>query len=425
MNKKVVILNNGLRAILCRTNNKGIVRMALQILQGSMHEKDDNNGISHMLEHIISACFKEGALCRKLWMRGAQMTATTRKSHTSYVIDGLADYLDLYMQVLSQMIFNPPEITPELLKKEKNVILCEQDSYYSSLNQIQDRCIQALFGDRNIGRMILGKRKNIKTFDINSLLELHRSSYRPNNSVLVIYGDINLDEATVLVEEYFGLYKSVDSYTLKVEDASDTPTHYFNANANGEYGVISIGHRIKTDSDFTIMECALMILLAAHTNPMLTYRTAYELRIKQGMTYSIGGFIKNSGDTYCTGVSVVVKNTDIIPAIRIIVENIKQIRDNGLGEEELLRLIAFNKFQMLYSWNDFSKRSQAEINYALENGEHSYERKLECFETLTVNRLHALFYQFLSEADSSIACIGAFDRDEIINEYKNAWKGVM
>lgn len=119
MNKKVVILNNGLRAILCRTNNKGIVRMALQILQGSMHEKDDNNGISHMLEHVISACFKEGALCRKLWMRGAQMTATTRKSHTSYVIDGLADYLDLYMQVLSQMIFNPPEITPELLKKEK------------------------------------------------------------------------------------------------------------------------------------------------------------------------------------------------------------------------------------------------------------------------------------------------------------------
>lgn len=423
MYKKVVNLNNGLKAMLYKTSDKGIVKIALHILQGSVHENDNNNGISHMLEHVISTGLKEGALCRKLWMNGAQMTATTRRSYTVYEIDGLSESLDLYVQVLSQILFNPPEITPELLEKERKVILCEQARYYSSLNQIQDRCMQALFGDRNIGRMILGNTQIIKSLSAKSLLKLYRNTYIPKNSVLVIYGDFNLDIATTLAEKHFGLYKKQSICTPKIEDIADAPSHYVNSNVNGEFGVISIGHRIKTADDFTFLECALKTLLAAQTNPMITYRTAYELRIKHGIAYSIGGFIKNYQDIYCIGISAVVKNTEIIPAIRIIVENIKRIRENGFEQDELLRLTEFNKFQMLYAWNDFSRRSQEEINYALENEEHSYEKRSECFENMTVNNLQELFNQFLFESDSSIACMSTFDSDTILNAYRNAWKG--
>ena len=54
--------------------------------------------------------------------------------------------------------------------------------------------MQALYGEKNIGRIVVGKRENVQGFQIEQVKEILSNVYTPENTALVVFGDFDYIE---------------------------------------------------------------------------------------------------------------------------------------------------------------------------------------------------------------------------------------
>ena len=143
-------LSNGMRVMLHREEGTRIVKVGVVVNQGSMYERDNDNGISHFLEHMVMARYENNLaikeLQKKIYMYGASYNATTYKNNTMYYVSGLAEGITTYLQLLRKLVFDIDYFDEDTLQREKLIVERELVSFYSSFNQIADRSIQALYG---------------------------------------------------------------------------------------------------------------------------------------------------------------------------------------------------------------------------------------------------------------------------------------
>ena len=107
---------------------------------GSRDENHSNNGISHVIEHMLFKGTKTRSakqIAEEVESCGGYLNAFTSKEHTCYYGRGLEEHIETTFNVLSDMIQNPVFKSTEL-KREAKVIIDE-------LNDIEDSPEELIF----------------------------------------------------------------------------------------------------------------------------------------------------------------------------------------------------------------------------------------------------------------------------------------
>jgi len=213
-------LDNGLRVVLHREPKTRVVKAGIIVNQGSMHESDNISGISHFIEHMLIAENKHNPNIKKylneLYAYGASYNATTYKANTMFYVNGLAEGLGTYLKLLKEIVYNNRLFEEDLLEREKQIVERELVSYYSSFNQISDRAVQALYGEKSIGRIVVGKKECIHNFKVEDIIKIVNNTYTPENAAIAIFGDIDYYSVVQIIEELFSDIK--DSRTNRYQD---------------------------------------------------------------------------------------------------------------------------------------------------------------------------------------------------------------
>ncbi|MEK7493662.1 MAG: pitrilysin family protein, partial [Patescibacteria group bacterium] len=119
-------LANGVRVITAPMKNTSTVTAIVFVKTGSRHEYRKENGISHVLEHMLFQGTKKRpdtiTLKRELDRIGAQSNAYTSQDHTAYYVKADAKHLDLGLDILSDMYLSPL-FKKEVLEKERRVVV--------------------------------------------------------------------------------------------------------------------------------------------------------------------------------------------------------------------------------------------------------------------------------------------------------------
>ncbi len=163
-------------------------------------------GAAHFLEHKV---FEKGGrdVSEDFSLEGAEINAFTDHHRTTYLFHA-TDVLYTNVTRLCTMFFFP-EFTSEGVKKEKNVILEElaahkDDPYYAQYRGLMN----AMYHEHPLKDDILGTEESIRSMDAQTLLDIHKAFYRPEEAVMVIVGDIDpvrlqehLEQADILPEE--------------------------------------------------------------------------------------------------------------------------------------------------------------------------------------------------------------------------------
>lgn len=413
-------LSNGMRIMLHREKNTRVVKTGVIVNQGGVYETDENNGISHFIEHMMVAQYKNNSNIQSyvndLYSYGATYNATTYKSSTMYYISGLADGVKTYLDLLKELVFNPKEFDEETLSREKNVVERELVSFYSSFNQITDRSLQALFGKGNMGRIVLGKKENIKNFTLEEITTKVRETYTPENSALVVFGDIDYYEMEKFIEATFGELKDVKT-TQYIESIQEVPNIYYNPNYKGEHSIVSVCYRKLTNEDPVLIENVQSLLLCALCDPTLTKRIAYKLRMESGLSYNVGGFIKTLNNMYASGVTAVAKNKDMSNVVKTIVGDICEFREKGFSNEELLRVKKNIIYQKLASNNDMTTQAETLLHMSHKPMIYSPENEIRIIEKLELEEVNKCIYDLLDPDNFGLACIGSCDIDKVLSEF--------
>jgi predicted Zn-dependent peptidase len=169
------------------------VALGVWVKRSSVHERRDEMGVSHFLEHLVfkgteHRSAKEIAL--SLESLGGSLDAFTSREHTSFQARVLDEHLPQAADVLCDLIFRPTLRESDLLL-ERNVVLEEiamvEDTPDDLVFELHN---EALWGSHPYGYAILGTRETIGALPVEAVRALHWSAYRPQNMVVAAAGRV-------------------------------------------------------------------------------------------------------------------------------------------------------------------------------------------------------------------------------------------
>ncbi len=192
---KSLTLQNGIPVMLAQMEGTDVVTALILFKVGSRHERPDNNGVSHFVEHLF---FKGTThrpttldISRELDGVGADYNAFTSKDYTGYYIKVAASHTELAIDILEDLLFHPI-FDPEEINRERGVIIEEINMYEDNpMSTAEELSEQLLFGAAHpLGYRIAGPRKNILSLRREEILHYRDTHYHSKNMMIVLAGNL-------------------------------------------------------------------------------------------------------------------------------------------------------------------------------------------------------------------------------------------
>ena len=171
----------------------------LYVRTASAHERREQMGISHLLEHMVfkgteRRSAKELAL--ELEVRGGSLDAFTGRDYTSYQAHTLDADLPLAVEILTDLA-RRPLLREGDLEPERNVILDEINGVEDTPDDLVFELHAAeLWPSHPYGYSILGSARTLAAMSVDDLRCLHSTGYYRGNFVVAAAG--NVDHAQLL-----------------------------------------------------------------------------------------------------------------------------------------------------------------------------------------------------------------------------------
>ena len=200
---QVSTLANGVRVLTIAMNHVQSASVAIFVHSGSMHEAPAENGISHVIEHMLfkgTASRDAHQINLDAEQRGAEVNAHTDKDHTAFYMHGLAEDASAFVGQLGELL-REPSFPPDELERERQVLLHEctedEDDPLSTAFKLFD---QACWADHPVAQGVIGPRKNLEKFSRDQLVVHLQRRYTGCNVVVAAAGSVG-HAATVQAAE--------------------------------------------------------------------------------------------------------------------------------------------------------------------------------------------------------------------------------
>ncbi|APJ05006.1 M16 family metallopeptidase [Silvanigrella aquatica] len=202
------ILKNGLPVLYCHTPQSVVFELSIHINTGARDETEENNGVSHFLEHMMFRGTKKYPnsiyLSRAMESFGSETNAMTGIENTTYWLKGDSEKTIEAIECFSDFFLNPNYADLEI---ERSVILQEMASDFNESGDSIDTeslAMSSLFFDHPLGNPIIGNEEIIKKLSINDLSQKRRDFYTPERCAITIHSALSEREVIAAIEKYFG-----------------------------------------------------------------------------------------------------------------------------------------------------------------------------------------------------------------------------
>ncbi|MGJ8611012.1 MAG: M16 family metallopeptidase, partial [Octadecabacter sp.] len=200
--------DNGMDIVVIEDHRAPVVVHMLWYRAGSADEPVGSSGVAHFLEHLLfkaTDTVESGEFQRIVAENGGSDNAFTSYDYTGYFQRVAADRLPLMMQYEADRM-NNLVLTEEDITSERGVILEERnqrtENSPGALAREQMRAAQFL--NHRYGTPIIGWKHEMETLDMDDAMSFYDIYYSPNNTILVVAGDVEPDEVLALAEQYYG-----------------------------------------------------------------------------------------------------------------------------------------------------------------------------------------------------------------------------
>lgn len=208
MSVELTRLENGLRIVSESRRTVETVAIGIWVDVGARYETQDENGLTHCLEHMLfkgttSRSAREIAF--EIEAAGGHMNAYTSRDNTTYYARVLKQDLPLAVDLLSDLVLNSVCDADEL-EREKDVILQEIGQTQDTPDDIVFDHLQGVaFKGQSIGRTILGDADNVQSFTREKVLGFLANHYLANTIVVSAVGNLDHKDLVKLIEDKFAV----------------------------------------------------------------------------------------------------------------------------------------------------------------------------------------------------------------------------
>jgi len=327
-------LDNGMKILLDPVPDARSTSLSLWMAQGSRHELEGENGLTHFGEHLLfkgTANYSWKELAAAMNNLGGQFNACTStdwvKLYGRVVSRDLPEALSLIAEMFLRSEFPENEVD-----RERDVIL-EEIAMYDDTPEDQcfEQFTQALLLPHPIGRPVLGTEDLVEGYSRDELLDYWQRSLAPADMVLSIAGAIDRDEALRLAEREFshlsgeaprrnGLDPAEGQHNRSLIDRDLEQVNFC-------FGVT--GPKRCQEERFAWMIYDTIL------GGGMGSRLFDEVREKRGLAYSVGSSVAALDEAGYLAISGSTRAEYAVEAMSICLDEIRNMADQGPAEEEL------------------------------------------------------------------------------------------
>ncbi|MCR9281545.1 MAG: insulinase family protein [Rhodobacteraceae bacterium] len=201
-------LNNGLQVVVIPDRRAPVVTHMIWYKVGSADEPEGQSGVAHFLEHLM---FKgthdhpNGEFSKMVADRGGQENAFTSTDYTAYFQKVAKQHLPLMMKLEADRMENLV-LSDEVVTPERDVVLEERRMRVDSEpgSRLQEALNSITFVNHPYGSPVIGWQSEIEALNKEAAIAFYDRFYTPNNAVVVIAGDVDVDAVRKLAQETYG-----------------------------------------------------------------------------------------------------------------------------------------------------------------------------------------------------------------------------
>ena len=382
MNPQISKLANGVRVATDRIPGLKSAAVAIYVLAGSRHEREDQNGIAHFLEHMAFKGTKTRSaleISKSIEDVGGFLNAYTSQDKTAYFVRVLEENINFGVELLSDILLNSVYANDEL-NRERNVILNEIRQYRDYPEEVLFEGIQGtIYPNQPLGRPILGPYEQVKNYEQKDLLDFINQYYHPKNLILASSGAVDHKKMVELAENHLGHLSP-----------QETPSYTSGVYHQGEFRKAKEIEQVQFAVAFESPP-----LNHQYDAPTRVYsrilgggsssRLFSEIREKRGLCYSISAQVNPQKDTGLFFIHAITGENEITELAKCCMEELSRSL-NDLEETEVNRAIAQIKSGILMGYENPMSRVERMCHLIDNFGKLiSIEETIEKYQSVTVN----------------------------------------
>src|SRR5688572_419497 len=200
-------LDNGLRVVYAPLRNAPVVHVRVLYHVGSRDERPDRQGFAHMFEHMMfrgSAHVQPEEHMKLVNTVGGITNAFTAFDQTTYINTVPAEHTEMTLWLEADRMASF-KVSEDIYKTERKVVAEEwrmqQNQPYGT---IYEEFLKRLFLQHHYRWTPIGNMEHLRQAAVDELQQFFNTYYVPNNAVLVVSGDIDVNQVKQWVRKYYG-----------------------------------------------------------------------------------------------------------------------------------------------------------------------------------------------------------------------------
>ncbi|MAQ71881.1 MAG: peptidase M16 [Alphaproteobacteria bacterium] len=370
MSVQISKTSNGLTVITDEMPHIETAAMGLWIGCGTRHENMHQNGIAHMVEHMLFKGTKKRTaeqISVESEDRGADLNAYTSRERTAYYMHLLKDDVTFGTDMISDMVQN--SIFPDAeIKKEREVIGQEIGMYMDTPDEhVFDLMQEVAYPNQSFGAPILGTKEVLGMLERQDMESYVRRQYGTDKMAFIASG--NVDHCKLVEDIEHSFSKLPQQSTLVNEAPEYSGGHHYEVRDLEQAHLVLCFEGISfTDDDYFAAR-----LLAVLLGGGMSSRLFLEIRENRGLVYSVYAFNQGYSDTGLFGVYAGTGEGSLTELLPVLCEELHKTKIT-ITEEELRRAKMQIRAGILMSRESPYKRANMIARHYLQ-----YQKPLDIF----------------------------------------------
>lgn len=394
-------LNNGLHVILHQDNSAPIVTTSVMYHVGAKDENPEKTGFAHFFEHLLfegTKNIERGKWFEIVASNGGKNNANTTQDRTYYYEVFPSNNLKLGLWLESERMLHPiinkigVDTQKEVVQEEKRLRIDN-----SPYGRWREQIAINLFKKHPYRWQTIGSLEHLASATLDDFKEFNKTYYVPNNAVLVVAGDINIEETKKMIQDYFGpIPRGSDiKRNTFIEDPITETIKAEYRDPNIQIPLIMLGYRTpeQTSRDAYVLDMVSTLLSDGKSSRL--YKKVVDKKKMALQVFAFNGSQEDYG-SYIVGGLPVGDNT-LADIMKEIDEEIVKVQTELISEKDFQKLQ--NKFENRFINSNSSVEGIANSlarNYMLYDDTALINSEIEIYRSITREEIRDMAKKYLN-----------------------------
>ena len=394
-------LDSGLHVILHQDNTAPLVVTSVLYHVGAKNEEDERTGFAHFFEHLLfegTENIERGDWFKIVSSNGGRNNAYTTDDFTYYYEVFPSNNLELGLWMESERMLHPiinevgVETQNEVVKEEKR-LRYDNSPYGKWAFEVRKR----MFEKHPYRHIPIGEMDHLDAATLDEFIAFNEKFYVPNNAVLVVAGDFEMEEAKKMIANYFNEIPRGEE--IEVQTFEETPiSEPITAEAfdkNIQVPALFTAYRIPKK---TLRDSRVLDMISTYLSDGKSSKLYRKLVDEKKMSLQVAAFNMSMEDYGLYVIlSLPVGSTELAAIRDEIDEEVDKIQNELISEKDYQKLL--NKFESYFVSSNSSvegiANSLAEY-YAIYGDTNLINSEIDIYRSISREEIRAAAKKYLN-----------------------------